>query len=400
MLYSLALIIICGFALAGVAQKLKLPSLIGMILTGIILGPHVLNIIAPSILNISADLRKIALIVILTRTGLALDMKVLKKVGRPAILMCFVPATFEFVCVAIFAPIFFSISYLEAAIMGAVLAAVSPAVVVPRMLQLMENGYGKSKGIPELIMAGASADDIYVIVLFTSLLDMYHGKGLDVASFIKIPISIVTGLFLGVVGGLFLVWIFKKIHMRDTIKLFLLFSMTFLFVSLEDVVKVYIPVSGLLAVMALGGTILKKYEVLAKRISVKYSKVWVGAELLLFVLVGAVVEVSYIGSAGIMAVILIILALFFRMIGVFVCLLKTNLNKKEKIFCAISYLPKATVQAAIGSIPLAVGVSAGNTIITVAVLAIMISAPLGAIGMDVMYKRLLKKEPMPSMEKG
>lgn len=392
MLLSLALIFICGFLLSGILQKLKLPGLLGMIITGVLLGPHVLSLIDPSILNISSDLREIALIVILTRAGLAIDIKDLKRVGRPAILMCFVPATFEIIATTLLAPIFFHMSYIEAAIMGAVLAAVSPAVIVPRMLRLMENGYGKSKSIPQLIMAGSSVDDIFVIILFTSFLGMYKGNGFDVVSLIKIPISIVSGLFIGICSGIVLEKVFKKIHMRDTLKIFIIFSIAFLFVSLEDAIKPYVPMSGLLAVMALSATILKQNEILAKRLSGKFSKIWVGAELILFVLVGAAVNITYLKSAGVLAITLILIALFFRICGVFASLVKTKLTKSEKLFCAISYLPKATVQAAIGGIPLAAGVAAGNTILTVAVLSIIITAPIGALGVDLTYKWLLSKD--------
>lgn len=392
MLFSLALIMFCGFALGGVMKKLHLPSLIGMILTGILLGPYVLNIISSSILSISSDLREIALIIILIRAGLSLDIQDLKKVGRPAVLMCFIPATFEVAAVIIFAPMFFNISYLDAAIMGSVLAAVSPAVIVPRMLQLMENGYGEKKSIPQLILAGASVDDIYVIVLFTSFIGMTQGQGFSSISLIRIPLSILLGAALGLLAGTLMVWLFKKIHMRDTVKVLLLLGISFLFVSLETAVKDYVPISGLLAVMALGITILKQYEVLAKRISGKYEKLWVGAELLLFALVGAAVDIRYLTGAGIMAIALILIALVFRIAGVFVCLLKTRLNKKERMFCAIAYLPKATVQAAIGGVPLSIGLNSGDLILTVAVLAILITAPIGAIGIDRTYKRLLNKE--------
>ena len=391
MLFSLALILFCGFAIGGIMQKLRLPALLGMMMTGILLGPHILNLIDPTILNISAELRQIALIIILIRAGLALDLKELKKVGRPAILMCFIPATFELASVVILAPLFLGISYLEAAMMGAVLAAVSPAVVIPRMLKLMERGYGQDKGIPQLIMAGASVDDIYVIVLFTSFIGMYQGQGFDFISLAKIPVSVLLGLILGILTGMLAIWLFKKIHLRDTIKILLLLGASFLFISLETAVKGYVPVSGLLAVIALGCTILKKNAALAKRISGKYSKIWVAAELLLFVLLGAAVDISSIANAGFQAVCLIFTALIFRMAGVFICLIKTKLNKKERLFAAISYLPKATVQAAIGGIPLSLGIAAGNTILTVAALAIIITAPIGAIGIDLTYKRLLTK---------
>ena len=331
MLFSLALMVLCGLVLSGTMQKLKLPGLVGMLLTGIVLGPYVLNLIEPELLDISADLREIALIVILTRAGLALDINDLKKVGRPAILMWFIPATFEIAATTIFAPMLFPISHLEAAIMGTVLGAVSPAVVVPKMLKLMESGYGKSKSIPQLIMAGASVDDIYVIVLFTSFMGMYSGSSFDVGSLVKIPIAIVVGLLIGILLGLALVKLFKKIHMRDTVKILILLSTSFLVVSLETAIKAYVPMSGLLAVMALGGTILKQYDILAKRLSGKFSKIWVAAELMLFVLVGATVDISYAAKAGISAVALIFIALSIRICGVFVCLFRTKLNVEEKI---------------------------------------------------------------------
>lgn len=391
MLFSLALMVLCGLVLSGIIQKLKLPGLVGMLITGVVLGPYALNLIAPEILNISPDLREIALIVILTRAGLALDINDLKKVGRPAILMCFIPATFEIAATTIFAPMFFPVSYLEAAIMGTVLGAVSPAVVVPKMLKLMESGYGKSKSIPQLIMAGASVDDIYVIVLFTSFMGMYSGSSFDVGSLVKIPIAIIVGLLIGILLGLALVKLFKKIHMRDTVKILIILSASFLLVSFETAIKVYVPMSGLLAVMALGGTILKQYDILAKRLSGKFSKIWVAAELMLFVLVGATVDISYATQAGISAIVLIFIALAIRICGVFACLIRTKLNVKERLFCAIAYLPKATVQAAIGGLPLAAGIAAGNTILTVAVLAILITAPLGAIAIDASYKKMLTR---------
>jgi NhaP-type Na+/H+ or K+/H+ antiporter len=392
MLASIALIMILGFSLSGLFNRLKLPGLLGMILTGVILGPHVLNLISPNILSISSDLREIALIVILIRAGLSLDLGDLKKVGRPAILMCFIPATFEIISITLLAPILFNISYIEAAIMGAVVAAVSPAVVVPRMLKLMDEGYGKKRSIPQLIMAGASVDDVYVIVLFTAFMGMYSGNGFNPANLFKVPIAIITGLIVGFICGQILVWLFKKIHMRDTVKVIIILSVSFLIVTLESVLKSLLPLSGLLGVMAVGGTILKQYELLANRIMGKFSKIWVAAEILLFVLVGAVLDIRFIPKAGASAVILILVALLFRLIGVNFSLLKIHLNPKERLFCSIAYTPKATVQAAIGSLPLTAGVLAGNTILTVAVLAIMITAPFGAIGIDHLHSRLLKKD--------
>ena len=391
MLFSLSLILILGFSLSGIFNRLRLPGLLGMILTGIILGPYALNLISPDILDISSDLREIALIIILTRAGLNIDIKDLKKVGRPAILMCFVPALFEITAVTLLAPLFFNISYIEAAIMGSVLAAVSPAVIVPRMIHLIDSGYGKDKSIPQLIMAGASVDDIFVIVLFASFMGMYGGEGFNPTSLLLVPVSIISGMALGIISGFIFVKVFKAIHVRDTVKVLIMLSIAFLFVSLEDFIKPYFPVSGLLAVMAFSATILSTYEVLAKRITGKFSKIWVAAEVLLFVLVGAAVDISYLKGAGIASIVFILSALAFRIVGVNVSLLGTSLDKKERIFCSIAYLPKATVQAAIGAVPLAAGVGAGNLILTVAVVAILISAPLGAIGVDNTYKKLLHK---------
>lgn len=392
MLLSLALIIIIGFALSGIFKYFKLPGLLGMIITGIILGPYALNLISEDILNISSELRKIALIVILMRAGLTIDLNDLKKVGRPAIFMCFIPASFEIVAVTLIAPILFKIPYLEAAILGTVLAAVSPAVVVPRMISLIENSYGKTKSIPQLIMAGSSVDDIYVIVLFTSFLGMYSGKDFELKSLISVPLSILSGIVLGALTGIILIKLFKKIHMRDTIKVLLLLSICFLFVTLESYVEPYFSISGLIAVMALGAIISRKNDILSKRLTLKFSKVWVASEVLLFVLVGASVDLNYASKSSSMAIILVLSALCFRILGVVLSLFATNLNLKEKLFCAIAYMPKATVQAAIGAVPLSQGVSSGSLILSVAVISILITAPLGAIGIDRSYSLLLKKE--------
>lgn len=389
MLYSIALIFIVGLMLSQLFQRFHLPSLIGMILTGILLGPFVLNLIDPSLLAISADLRQMALIVILIRAGLTLNIGDLKKVGRPAILMSFIPATFELITVTILAPLFFPITYLEAAIMGAVLAAVSPAVVVPRMISLIEEKKGTNKSVPQLILAGASVDDIYVIVLFTSFMGMEQGASFSVLTLATVPISILLGVIAGILIGLAMVWLFKTFHMRDTVKVLLILSISFLLVTLETVLQGILPISGLLAVMALGAVLLKKYAVLANRITSKFSKIWVGAEMLLFVLVGAEVDIQSLTEVGFLAVVMIFVALAFRMLGVFLSLLKTPLSLKERLFCAIAYIPKATVQAAIGSLPLAAGVGAGEMILAVAVLSILISAPLGSIGIDATKDSLL-----------
>lgn len=390
MLLSLALIMIIGFGLSGIFTRLRLPGFLGMIITGIVLGPNILNLISSDILNISKDLREIALIVILTRAGLSIDLKDLRRIGRPAILMSFIPATFELLAVTLIAPSLLHITYIEAAIMGSVLAAVSPAVIVPRMLHLMEGGYGKKNSIPQLIMAGSSIDDIYVIVIFTILLNMYQSGNFNTSALLAIPVSLVMGLIVGIIIGIGLVYLFKHLHIRDTIKVLIIISVAFVFVSLETALKDLIPFSGLLAVMALGGTILNQYELLAKRIKGKFSKIWVAAEIILFVLVGAAVNINYIFEAGLAAVLLILAALIFRIVGVNLCLLKTKLNHRERLFCSIAYIPKATVQAAIAAIPLASGVSNGQIILAVGVLAILITAPMGAVGIDMTYQSLLK----------
>ncbi len=391
MLTSLALIFLCGLLLGSIFQKIKLPPLLGMIITGIILGPHTLNLIDQSVLSISSDLRQIALIIILTRAGLNLDINSLKKVGRPAILMCFVPACFEIIGMVLFAPPLLGISILDALIMGTVVAAVSPAVIVPKMLKLIETGYGKDKSIPQMIMAGASVDDVFVIVLFTSFTGLTQGESFSPISLIQVPISIILGIGLGILIGILLGFFFKKVHMRDSIKVIIILSISFLLVTLENSLKGIVPISGLIAIMSIGISLQKIRSDASKRISTKFSKLWVAAELMLFVLVGATVDIKYAFSAGIMAIVLIFGVLVFRMIGVLICLIKTKLNKKERLFCMIAYCPKATVQAAIGSIPLTMGLSCGNIVLTVAVLSILITAPLGAFFIELLYKKLLKK---------
>ncbi|WMC93965.1 cation:proton antiporter [Kineothrix sp. MB12-C1] len=392
MLTSLALIFLLGLLLAGIFKRLRLPGLLGMLLTGIILGPYAFDLLDSSILSISADLRELALIIILTRAGLALDIEDLKKVGRPAVLMCFVPACFEIIGMVILAPGLLGISVLDAAIMGAVVGAVSPAVIVPKMLYLMENQYGTNKSIPQLIMAGASVDDVFVIVMFAAFTGLAQGEKISPVSFVQIPVSIVTGLLIGIAVGIGLAFMFKRLHIRDSMKVIIILSISFLFVATESLLKGTVPFSGLLAVMSLGAALQKNRTEVAKRLSNKFSKLWVGSEILLFVLVGATVDLKYAISAGVSTIIVIFGVLAFRMLGVFVCLIKTKLVWKERLFCMIAYMPKATVQAAIGSIPLSMGLSCGNIVLTVAVLAILITAPLGAFGIDVLHKRLLTKE--------
>ncbi|WP_434792956.1 hypothetical protein TPDSL_20580 [Terrisporobacter petrolearius] len=389
MLTSLAIIFLLGLLMGSIFNKLKLPSLMGMIFTGILLSPYAFNLLDDKILSISPDLRQLALVIILTRAGLSLDVKDLKKVGRPAVLMCFVPACFEILAVVMIAPKLLGVTVLEAAIMGAVVAAVSPAIIVPRMINLIEQKIGKENSIPQLIMAGASVDDIFVIVLFTAFTDLAKGGDMSLSSFAQIPISIIMGVLVGVLMATVLIKIFKKDHLRDSIKVIIILSVSFLLIELQNSLESIIPMSGLLAIMSMGILIKAKYEMLAVRLSNKYNKLWLAAEIVLFVLVGATVNVQYAITAGIPVVIVILFALMIRMIGVFVCLIKTKLSKKERLFCMIAYTPKATVQAAIGGMPLAMGLSCGNIVLTVAVLAILITAPFGAIGIDSTYKKLL-----------
>lgn len=391
MLLSISLILIVGMSMSFICQKIRLPGLIGMLATGIVLGPYVLNLLDDSILGISAELRKIALIIILTRAGLGLDLAGLKKIGRPALLMCFLPASFELVGMILLAPRLIGVSVLEASLMGAVLAAVSPAVVVPRMVKLLDEGYGVKQGIPQLILAGASVDDVYVIVLFSTFVGMMQGEGVSVISFVNIPVSIILGIAIGIIIGIGLSFFFKKVHMRDTSKVLIILSISFLLVVLEDKMTTAITFSALISIMFIGIGLKKNYEVLTKRLSVKYGKLWVAAEVFLFVLVGATVNIDYIGNVGIKALLLIFGALVFRMFGVFVCLIKTGLKKSERLFAMLAYTPKATVQAAIGGIPLSLGFACGDTVLTIAVLAIVLTAPVGAFAIDLSYKKLLRK---------
>lgn len=391
MLLSISLILILGMFMGWICQKIKLPSLLGMLITGIVLGPYVLNLLDDSILGISAELRKIALIIILTRAGLGLDLSGLKKIGRPAVLMCFVPASFELIGMILLAPKLMGLTVLEAAIMGAVLAAVSPAVVVPRMVKLMDEGYGVNEGIPQLILAGASVDDVYVIVLFSTFVGMMQGEGASILKFVNIPISIFLGIAIGLLIGVLLAYFFKKMHIRDTSKVLIILSISFLLVVMEDKLSTPITFSALIAIMFIGIGLQKKRETVAKRLSVKYGKLWVAAEVFLFVLVGATLNIGYLGKVGVKALIVIIGALVFRMFGVFVCLLGTSLKRKERLFTMLAYTPKATVQAAIGGIPLALGFTCGDLVLTVAVLAIVLTAPLGAFAIDLSYKKLLNR---------
>lgn len=398
MLTSLALIFLVGLCMAAICQKLKLPRIIGMLVTGMVLGPYVLDFLDSSILSISAELRKMALIIILLKAGLSLNLNDLKKVGRPAILLAFVPASFEIVGYVLFAPIFLEISRIDAAVMGTVLAAVSPAVVVPRMVQLMEEKYGTKQSIPQMIMAGASCDDIFVIVLFTTFLGMAQGVKVSLLRFVNVPVSIFLGILLGAVIGYVLYRFFEtpykhQNYVRNSTKVILVLGVSFLLTAVEGWLDGKVAVSGLLAVVSMACVLKAKcIPAVSKRLSEKFGKLWIAAEVILFVLVGAAVDLRYTAAAGGFAVLVIFLSLIFRMAGVFVCVLGTGLSWKERLFCAISYLPKATVQAAIGSVPLTAGLGCGKMILSVAVLAILITAPLGALGMDLTYKKLLARE--------
>lgn len=391
MLLSIALILLVGMSMGWICRKIKLPGLLGMLITGIVLGPYVLNVLDIKLLGISADLRKIALIIILTRAGLGLDLTSLKKIGRPAVLMCFVPATFELAGMLLLAPRLMGMRLLEAAVMGAVLAAVSPAVVVPRMVKLMEEGYGVKEGIPQLILAGASVDDVYVIVLFSTFSGMMQGEGASVIRFVNIPVSIILGMIIGLTIGVLLAFYFQKVHIRDTAKVLIILGISFLLAAAEDSLTTPVTFSALIAIMFIGVGLQRKREAVAKRLAVKYGKLWVAAEVFLFVLVGATVNIGYLGRVGVRALLMIAGALLFRMAGVWVCLLGTGLKRGEKAFTMLAYTPKATVQAAIGGIPLALGFACGDTVLTVAVLAIVLTAPAGAFAIDWSYRKLLTK---------
>ena len=391
MLTSIAIILLLGFISGQIFTKMKLPSLIGMILVGILISPYCLDLMDESILSISKDIRQIALVIILTRAGLSLNIKDLKKVGRPAFLMCFVPACIEIIGTLILAPLLFDITWIEALIIGSVMAAVSPAVIVPRMIRLIDEGYGKENSIPQLILAGASVDDVFVIVLFTAFTGLASTGELSMMNFIQIPISIILGILFGFVVGLILLFVLKKTNIQDTLKVIIMLSISFLILEVQTLLENIIPISGLLAIMSMGIIIKQKDEEFSKKMASKYNQLWSGAEIFLFVLVGVAVDVRYAFNAGIAVILLVIGALIFRMLGVFISLLKTKLPKNERIFCMLSYTPKATVQAAIGTIPLTMGLACGELVLTVAVVSILLTAPFGAICVDRFHQKLLKK---------
>ena len=398
MLTSLALILLVGLAAASVCRALRLPPMVGMLAAGILLGPHALNLLDGSILGISADLRQMALVIILIKAGLSLRPADLKQVGRPALLMSVLPASFEIAAFVLLAPVVFGVSRLEAAIMGSVLGAVSPAVVVPRMVRLMEEGRGVGKGVPQLVPAGASLDDVFVIVLFGTFLGMAQGEGASAAGLARVPASILLGIAGGILAGLALHLLFdarytKGRAVRNSTKTIVILSAAFLLVALQGTLEHVVPFSGLLAVMAMACALrVRSPGPVAARLSEQFGKLWIAAEGLLFVLVGAAVEIRYTLAAGWRAVLMILLALVFRSAGAALCLLGTRLNAGERLFCVISYLPKATVQAAIGGVPLAAGLPCGRLVLSMAVLAIVLTAPLGAWGMDAFYRRLLRRD--------
>ncbi|WP_303026736.1 sodium:proton antiporter [uncultured Faecalibaculum sp.] len=389
MLTSIAIIVLSGLFMGRLFSKLKLPGLLGMILAGILLSPHALNLLDPSLLNISSDLRQIALVIILTRAGLSLNLGDLKKVGRPAVLLCFVPACAEIIGTMLLAPPLLGVSLLEAAITGSVIAAVSPAVIVPRMIRLMENGYGRDHSIPQLLLAGASVEDVFVIVVFSALTSLASSGSFSALSLLQIPVSILTGVLAGMVTGLGLHAFFRSCPLRDTVKILILLSVSFLLLELQNRLEGTVPLSGLLAIMSLGIFLKRRSPDLARTLCDEYSLLWIPAEIFLFVLVGVTVDLQYAFAAGAPAIVLVLGALMFRMAGVALSLVKTRLTGSEKLFCMIAYTPKATVQAAIGAIPLSMGLACGQKVLTVAVLAILITAPLGAVGIDKLYKKLL-----------
>ena len=389
MLMSLCVIMLSGLLLGWICKKIRFPSLFGMIIAGIIIGPYALNLVDQSVLDVSSDIRRIALIVILIRAGLKLDLSDLKKVGRPAVLMCFVPACFEIVGMVVLAPILLNISFLDAAIMGAVIGAVSPAVIVPRMIKLIDEEYGTDKGIPQMILAGASVDDVFVIVMFTTFTGLAQGGEVSIMRFLNIPVSIVTGVIVGLIAGFLFVKWFSNINIRATVKAIIVLSVSFALWAFEDSFKM-VPFASLIAIMAIGIGIKKWGSHYAKELSGKYDKMWAVAEIFLFVLVGASVAIDSAVSAGVSAIILVLGVLVFRMVGVFVCILGTKLSMKEKLFCMIAYTPKATVQAAIGGLPLAMGLPSGQMVLTVSVIAILLTAPLGAFGIELTYQKFLK----------
>jgi NhaP-type Na+/H+ or K+/H+ antiporter len=390
-LLSIGLILGLGFLFGVLFEKIKLPKIIGMIFIGILIGPSVLNIINGSVLNISAELRQTALVIILTRAGLSLDLENLKKIGRPALLMCFVPAIFEIAVITLIAPPLLGVTIFEALLIGSVVAAVSPAIIIPRMLKLQEAGYGKNKNVPELIMAGASVDDIFVIVLFYAFLGLSSGNALNLRTLVEIPVSIILGIIIGIVVGLGISRTLKKITVNEITQFLIVFAMSLALLGFETFIQTHVKFSALISIITLGMVIFLDNKIVATILQKQYASLWVFFEIILFVLVGISVDLNYVLSAGFMPIVVILIALIGRTIGVYISLIFTNLNFKERLFIIISYIPKATVQASIGAIALTNGLSVGPLILTIAVFSILITAPIGAILTDLSYKKLLQQ---------
>lgn len=387
---SIALIIILGLLANYLFMKLKLPGLLGMLILGIIMGPYVFNQLDESILIISSDLRKLALIIILLRAGLGISKSNLNKVGKTAIKMSFIPGLLEGFSIAGMSMLIFDLSFIEGGILGFIIAAVSPAVVVPSMLNFISDKIGTKKSIPTLILASASVDDVVAITIFTAFLGLYSGSKVNIGiQLLNIPFSILLGITIGIILGLGLVWMFNKYHIRDTKKVLIILGIAILLTSTEELLSGVIPIASLLGVMTIGFILLEKKENVAKRLALKYNKIWIFAEILLFVLIGSQVNINVAFESGFKGLIIIAIGLTARGIGVLISTAGTNLNKKERLFCIIAYIPKATVQAAIGAIPLSLGIPSGDLILALAVLSILITAPLGLIGINIGSKKLL-----------
>lgn len=392
MLGSLGLIILLGLVVSKLFEKYKIPGLVGLLILGIVIGPYVMNLLHPNILKISGDLRKVSLIIILLRAGLGINKEDLKKVGAPALKMSCIPGLIEGFFIAFASVKLLNFSFIQGGILGFIIAAVSPAVVVPSMLNLIEKGVGTDKRIPTLILAGASIDDVFAITIFTAFLGLYSGININIGmELLNIPISIFLGVLCGIVLGFILVKLFKRSNIIDTRKGLLILSTSILLTELENILKSKIEIASLLGVMTMGFVIAEKIPKVGRKMSVTFNRIWIFAEILLFVLVGAEVNIYVAINAGKIGAIILFIGLLGRSIGVMISLLGTNLNWKERMFCVISYMPKATVQAAIGGIPLSLGVQSGDIILAMAVLSILITAPLGAIGINFSAEKLLEE---------
>jgi NhaP-type Na+/H+ or K+/H+ antiporter len=391
MIFSIGLILILGFIIGWLLSKIKIPGLVGMIIVGLLIGPYCLGLIDEKILSISTELRQVALVIILTRSGLNLDIDSLKKIGRPAILMSFIPATLEIIGTTLISQLLLEITIFESILLGTVLAAVSPAVVSPRMIKLIEERFGEKHQVPKLILAGSSVDDIYVIVLFYTFLGLVGNNAFDFVSITMIPVTIILGVLLGIIVGLILSYILKKTNFKTAINILIIISSSFLMIGLENMLKDYISISSLLGIMVIGIILLFRNKEQAKQLSDGYNNLWIFFEIILFVLVGATVDFSYAINNGLMAILILIIGLLFRTLGVLLCLIKTKLTFKERLFTILAYIPKATVQASIGGIALTLGLSCGSIILTVSVISILITAPIGAILIDNLSSKLLDR---------